>query len=1058
MSTPFWRKLTLKSVLFFTLPPMALGTALFLSSVADYRRARQYDDWWSAQTSVRKFGFNRLRTALDTYALTKIESRMDPERDDVPLLRLYVDRREFDKLDGDVGGTWGQWVEVQIDDHGELIDAEVRFRGDGSAHWTTEKKSLTLKTKSGSLYKGFRTMAFSVKDVLPQYLAASLAKDFGLLAPEQQVVPVFLNDRFYGLHRFVEPIDESFLRRNLRMPGNVFRADTAERGDYFKDLPREVFRNPYIWDRAANNDRPGAFGTKLLGDFLADLNDPSPAARERLDGWLDEDELSRMLAYLLVVGDPYHMSGVHNQFWYEDPVSGTLHPITWDVRLLDLEKPPRGSNINRFWRIALEDPRIWAGTMKVLAEKLKDDTLLKEAEARLALVQERYADAIEYDQLRSGVIPPIGDAQEALATLRKNIETLRGWFSDTKVSYCAAPSPDGRVLTVDVVIEGFAPVDITSFTLKTDSHAFFGLDRFYRDSNGNGVLDAEDADLGSVNMVEWPGCVFVPPLRLQAWPGGTGAALEPLPSRARFFWDAGEGEPPAEGIELSLRNASIDKPIEASQIAPLTVLGERSLDKRLPPRGVRVSTGPERVIAKYLSGEVHLTEDLLIANYGDLRIAPGTTLKLDPDVSIECRGKLEALGTAENPITIDRANPDLPWGVFALQGPGADGSVLKHVKFLGGGARQVGRVEYKGSVCVHYSKGVVFDACEFAHNQRCDDLINVVKGEAAITNSHFHHANADSIDYDMSGGLVAWNLIEGSGNDGLDLMTCWPRVIGNRIVNSGDKGISVGEDSSPLVFQNLISGCVRGIEAKDRSEPFVFHSTLEKNQLGVYAHIKNWRYGEAGWPKFVRAVVEGNEKDYKTADSACRTIADSRVAGADVPNAGDVEWAYRLHGVRSDSKEPGLQQLWQLAEPVKPSHEGTFSSGFGDTQAGWRASGLVRRLCLRELDLEATFRAGIGRIETTVDWDLSNQNEVHELVVELSSEDLTEVRLVANGADFGAAQLVKLAGDRHEFRFATMRLPAGRYTTFGVEASAAKSGSKVRLHSWRVISWPKETP
>jgi hypothetical protein len=1059
VSTPFWRKLTLKSVLFFTLPPMALGTALFLSSVADYHRARQYDDWWSAQTSVRKFGFNRIRTALDTYSLTKIESRMDPERDDVPLLRLYVDRREFDKIDGDVGGTWGQWVEVQIDDHGDLVEAELRFRGDGSAHWTTEKKSFTLKTKSGSLYNGFRTMAFSVKDVLPQYLAASLAQDFGLLAPEQQVVPVFLNDRFYGLHRFVEPIDESFLRRNLRMPGNVFRADTAERGDYFKDLPREVFRNPYIWDRAANNDRPGAFGTKLLGDFLADLNDPSPAARERLDGWLDEDELSRMLAYLLVVGDPYHMSGVHNQFWYEDPVSGTLHPIPWDVRLLDLEKPPRGSNINRFWRIALEDPRIWAGTMKVLAEKLNDDSILKAAEARLALVQERFADAIEYDQLRSGVIPPIGDAQEALATLRKNIETLRGWFSDTKVSYWAGETADKSLWTIDVVIEGHAPVELTHFTCGASTDAIPFLDRFCLDSNGNGVFDEDDRYLGYGNMFDWPGGNFPEQVLLTPTPSGSGQALNPSRTHVRLFWDLAALTGNIADVAVHFRNPLTGQRLEATGVYPLSGLPERRFRERTRPDQRAGAQLSKPVSTRVLAGTEHLTEDLLIDEYSELRIFAGTTIKLDPDVSIECRGKLEALGTAEKPITIERANPDLPWGVFALQGPGADGSQLKHVKFLGGGARQVGRVEYKGSVCVHYAKGVVFDHCEFAHNQRCDDLINVVKGETSITNSHFHHANADSIDYDMSGGLVAWNLIEGSGNDGLDLMTCWPRVIGNRIVNSGDKGISVGEDSSPLVFQNLISGCVRGIEAKDRSEPFVFHSTLEGNQLGVYAHIKNWRYGEAGWPKFVRAVVAGNEQDYKTADSACRTIADARVASESVLNAGDVEWAYRLHGVRAQLPASGLHGSgWLLVDPVEPSYQGLFSAGFADTQAGWRASGLVRRLCLRELDLEATFRAGVGRIETTVDWELSNQNEVHELVVELSSEDLTEVRLVANGADFGSAQLVKLAGDRHEFRFATMRLPAGRYTTFGVEASATKSGSKVRLHSWRVISWPKEQP
>jgi hypothetical protein len=1059
-----WRRLTLRDVLFLTLPPMALATWLFVASVNDYSNARQYDDWWSAQTSVRKFGWNRIRTALDTVALTEIESRMDPERDDVPQLRVYVDRHDFDRIDSDVGGTWGEWVDVQVDDHGDRIDAELRFRGDGSAHWTTEKKSFTLKTKSGSLYKGFRGMAFSVKDVLPQYLAASLAKDFGLLAPEQQVVPVFLNDRFYGLHRFVEPIDESFLRRNLRMPGNVFRADTAERGDYFKDLPREVFRNPYIWDRAANNDRPGAFGTKLLGDFLADLNDPSPAARERLDGWLDEDELSRMLAYLLVVGDPYHMSGVHNQFWYEDPVSGTLHPVPWDVRLLDLEKPPRGSNINRFWRIALEDPRIWAGTMKVLAEKLKDDSLLNEAEARLALVQERFDDAIEYDQLRSGIIPPIGDAKQALATLRKNVETLRGWFADPKVSYFTAKSDDGNVFTIDVVLEGRAPVELTHFTVSASSDASPFFDQFCVDSNANGVLDDEDRYLGYGNMFDWPGGNFPEHPRFTLSPGGTGSELAIAPCHIRFFWRPELTKGSCSDVAVHFKNALTGAWIVATELAPLSALPERQWEEAVPAEKTVLANrfGDPRGRADNFVGlgrDQHLKQDLLIPPGTTLRIAPGTTLKLDPDVSIECRGKLEALGTAEQPITIERANPDLPWGVFALQGPGADGSRLEHVKFIGGGAGPVGRVEYKGAVCVHYARGVVFDHCEFAYNQRCDDLINVVKGDCSITNSHFHHANADSIDFDMSGGLVAWNLIEGSANDGLDLMTCWPRVIGNQILGSGDKGISVGENSAPLVFANRIEGCERGIEAKDRSEPFVLHTSLESNGLGIYAHIKNWRYGEAGWPKLVRSVVQGGEQVWRPENGANLTFDDARLGDRTAPPS-DLEWAYRMWGVTSSDATPGLPREWKSTVPLAPLAQQTFEANFSDTQAGWHGVGSVRRVCVREHDLEVTLRTGLARVEREVQWTVppAEHEAEHDawLVVEISGEDVTTVELLARSSTGSITRQAELSGDRHEYRFVTLRLPAGQYELLGIAANAKKSGARLRIHSWRVVSWPSE--
>jgi len=1041
----WWRKLTLRDVLFLTLPPLLLGTWLFLASVRDYWNARRYEDWWSAQTSVRKFGWQRLRTALDTPSLAKLEAALSPERDDVPLLRLYVDRHDFDRIDANVGERWGEWVDVQIDDHGELIDAKLRFRGDGSAHWTTEKKSFTLKTKSGSLYKGFRTLAFSVKDVLPQYLAASLAPEFGLLAPEQQVVPVFLNDRFYGLHRFVEPIDESFLRRNLRMPGNVFRADTAERGDYFKDLPREVFRNPYIWDRAANNDRPGAFGTKLLGDFLADLNDPSRTARERLEGWLDEDELARLLAYLLVVGDPYHMSGVHNQFWYEDPVSGTLHPVPWDVRLLDLEKPPRGSNINRFWRIALEDPRLWTGAMNVLAEKLKDDSLLMVAQARLALVQEHFADAIAYDQLRSGVIPPIGDAREALATLRKNIETLRGWASDASAACCAVSSQDGSLWTLDVVVDGRAPLAFEGIEVRRggDSNASDGS--AWLDTDRSGTLDFRTDELLHAS-IELGGRVE-----------GVGAELAIRPSHVRVFWRPSDARSAVDHVEPVLVRPSNRERVSVARLEQgATLPNHPALGLRAAPRSrrSRIDDLHEDLV---LRGNVRLAEDLLVPAGQRLVIWAGSTLTLEPDVSIECRGELLALGTGELPITIGRANPDLPWGVFALQGSGANDSRLEHVKFLGGGARQVGRVEYKGAVCVHYATGVVFDHCEFAHNQRCDDLINVVKAEVAITHSRFHHANADSIDYDLSGGLIAWNTIEGSGNDGLDLMTCWPRVIGNRILGSGDKGLSVGENSSPLLFENLISGCVRGLEVKDRSEPFVFHSTLENNELGVYANKKNWRYGEAGWPKFVRSVVVGNQRNYQSADGACRTIADARVDSDAALNSGDVEWAYQLFGVRATSLAPGSQAGWQVATPLQPRYEGRFAANFADTQARWSSSGLVRRVCLREHDLEATLRAGAGRIETEVDWSLEGSELRHVLVVELASEALPEVTLFAVGEQVTVSAAVSLSGVASEFRYAVLPLSASRYTSFGIDAHAAASGARIRIHSWRVLSWPAET-
>jgi hypothetical protein len=132
----------------------------------DYHRIRQFDDWWSSATSVRKFAWYRVRSALRSLETARVDSKLSAEREDSTQLRLVVKRSEWDRIDSDVAAHWGEWIDVQVLDQGDFSDARLRFRGDGSAHWSSEKKSFTLKTKSGQLYKGFRTLAFSVKDVL----------------------------------------------------------------------------------------------------------------------------------------------------------------------------------------------------------------------------------------------------------------------------------------------------------------------------------------------------------------------------------------------------------------------------------------------------------------------------------------------------------------------------------------------------------------------------------------------------------------------------------------------------------------------------------------------------------------------------------------------------------------------------------------------------------------------------------------------------------------------------------------------------------------------------
>ncbi|HEY9518276.1 MAG TPA: CotH kinase family protein, partial [Gemmatimonadales bacterium] len=328
------------TLLIFTLPILGLLLYLFAAAVGDYRRRIQFDDYWGAAATMDQLFASRLRAAVGVPAAMLQEQRFDPERPDPGQLRLIIPGGEWDRLHDDPLAHWGEWFDAELRQGAVLSKAKVRKRGDNSVHWTTPKRSFTLRTELEETFNGHRTLALSAKDVLPAFLANRLAEEAGLFTPHTEISPVYLNDRFYGLFRMVETIDESFLRNFDRLPGNVFRGETAERGEGFKNQTRNLFWNPYIWDLAARNSRAASSGDAGLRALLAWVNSTTLEEHRAIDRLMHREDITRLLAVMLIVGDPYHMDDVHNQFWYEDPWSGYLHPVAWDLRLLRLDQPP----------------------------------------------------------------------------------------------------------------------------------------------------------------------------------------------------------------------------------------------------------------------------------------------------------------------------------------------------------------------------------------------------------------------------------------------------------------------------------------------------------------------------------------------------------------------------------------------------------------------------------------------------------------------------------------------------------------------------------------------
>jgi parallel beta-helix repeat protein len=1029
------RRWRLREVLIFSVPPFLLALYVFGASVWDYHRLSQFDDWWSQRGQTARNMKFRLRSALNVPKAVALEHALSPEDTSRAGVSLLVDRRKWDRLQGDAAMMQGEHVNCDLMRGGRARRVELRLRGDTSVHWTSEKKTLRVTSPRDDLFKGQRDWAFSVKQVLTQYVANSLSEDFELLAPESEIVPVYLNRRFYGISRAFAPVSETFLRNAQRLPGNVFRGDTAERGEYFKGLPRDLFRNPAIWDRVASvNSGPGADSDVGLVEWLELLNGKTFEAHLAFMQRMDTAELSRLLALLLLVGDPYHMSGVHNQLWYEDPSSGLMHPIVWDLRVLDLDRPPPGSELNGFWRSALRNPEILSGALAELHARGPD--AIERARELATSAWRTHTEAFEFDGLRAGVISETGRPQEIVAQLRENHAELERRIADARGSMRLEYVGNRWIL--DLSVEGWAALELRGFEAPSDGREPLVLTA---DSNRNGVLDTPDSRSATPMRLP-PGCRAERKLEPEAmhyrwFLHGPGAATNrPMP----LFVNAHTGEPVAL------------KELEHGERLPAGASWHPWSYPGSPPARQREWSGATR-----------LDEDVLIPAGEELVLAPGTELLLAPDVSILARGKITAIGTAEAPIVIRQMVAGTPWGTIALQGEGADGSRFAHVRFEGGGGDVLERVQYKGMVCAHWTRDVRFESCEFSRNLRCDDALNAVHSEVDLNGCYFHDVNADAADYDYSIGMIESCTIERAGNDGIDLMSCAPTIAGNTIVDSGDKGISIGERSAPFVFDNRISGCVIGIEVKDLSRPAIVHCELRGNGTGLLSGAKNWRYGGGGRPILVRTRVSGNQTDFDQGASSHASLHQTLIGppsdqGSPTATAeGDIEWLLGPAGMRSNRGVAGCVPGWSRRKPFEVLGRAVLRDTFERPERHWQLAGGVRRIERYEGLLEADLRGPSGRLGLRHALDLTDASRRYQLVLELAGEGLSGVRAGPVPAGAGASDVpetrsCKLGRDAREFAFTVIDLAPGEYAGLFFELESPAGRGRLRIADWRVIA------
>ncbi len=869
----------LRDVFWLTLPLLVVLIVLFGSTVVSFCRAEianfhGYPVRSLRAGSLKDFLVESLRPLTEPKkvrhlpVLQELNRRIDGPR----VFDLRTGGEALDALMSDLPASASAWQPGELVEGGVARKVDVRHRGQRMANYFFEPKAWKIRTDTSELVEDSRTINLTpLHDRLESHLIFLAAASLNLPAPRSRVCQLYLNRTDQGLFLQEEQIDESLIRRTGRMPGDVFYGEL-----FVPDEPPmscdDLFWNPYLW---VKNDRHNFFDEEhrpYLTALLDLVSDDSPESFDLLYELLHMDVFAGHFAVLSFVGDQ-HIDHSHNHKLYFSPLSGKFDPILWNP----LMNMPRGHGLesfaNRLFRKLCRDPRFLDRVQRVVKEQLLDAGLFEAQLEELDRIERQYA-AYDLD-------PRAFDRSifETRAKVTARRETLRGFFRVADLCFCDGAAGEET--------SGQRPLDLYARSVASLRPAWIELGsnaegvQLFEDQNFDGALDPGDREVGvraqgrKLLVEDDQALLFV------------GRDF-----RAPYFEDSFEGVDAFTTHRRYTRLAFLKSSYILRRIGGVPEVKEVRADRTVGEGPVRLERGapveyvatesvhpwtiPPRPTARTyrFQGTQELRESLIVDAADSFEAAPGTRLLLGPDVSIALYCKVNLHG-----VRVGRLDPERPWGVIALQGEAASGSVIENCDIEGGSHGVVKFIYYSGMISAHHVDDLEIQSCRFGPNVLGDDTLRFgLCNGLSIRDCRVERAHGDAIDCDLCQGSIVDTSILAPRNDGVDLMTAQVDIQRTQIHGSGDKGVSVGEGAKPEIVGCTIEGCVIGIGIKDGSAPIVRDTVVRGCRSGVASYDKNWRYPGGGKGRLIRCTLEGNDVDIRM-DSASTLVLENCVTG-----------------------------------------------------------------------------------------------------------------------------------------------------------------------------------
>jgi len=802
--------------------------------------------------------------------ISRLKIRHFPRSKDLETISLSINGADLAKLNSNLptsGRTIYYKAQLEFGDYKREV--KTRYMGDNEWHWLFPQKSWRVKTKSDDPVRDRR--AFNLKNspfkmAVSETIATELAAELGVLTPTVEPVKAMLNGTYNGLYLMWDLADESLLRRARRMPGSIYSGD---RSGVDKDGVCNLFQVETYWDKKAARNAQMAADRSDIRAYIEAVNASPVAFHEFAERHIQMPAMAGYVAIDRALGGQHH-DYCHNHKIYFDPYKGRWEPIEWDFGVWFLWNDSPSYDINEYPILTrLKQHPEYAHQLTKRLYDLLQWLTPEEFERRIETLAARVRPALAADgrrdfrdgraknKLRLKKSPSVtysmqshqADLNHRKKGFRQRTKTLHALFEDCRVQHRLTPSRQGQdspgIATLELAVDGSAAVALHTLLLDADSPV-----EVYSDSNLNGTLDAQDQRIATSNStrpteVSLTETIY-PGLRKQTRTSSYRSLyglfeLRPAPLHYRYFL---RSNGPVRAVkQLGLTNTLTGKQVTASATTDLAAADESfSFHHWRLPRDTAAPT------ASFGPGVVAVTETQRITAK-NVTIAPGTTFKLGPKASMHFFGKVTAIGTKDQPIRFESANPKRPWGVISIHGQGTKGSRFAHCIWNGGSIARRDLMNRTGMMSVIDTADIVIEDSHIGQNFHGDDAMHwgYVEG-GTIRNCHFEGARSDAFDLDICNGveIVGCTFVE-SGNDSIDLMTSKIKIDRCKFLNAGDKGVSVGEGTFLDITSSVFDQCAIGMEIKDSSVATVAdNNQFRKCGIGVNLYRKNTRYVAGG--------------------------------------------------------------------------------------------------------------------------------------------------------------------------------------------------------------------